>query len=58
MDHPHAYARRVLINLAFDGATRRTRRHEELAGNGSSAVPISPTSPRPGACTSWASEPS
>jgi RNA polymerase sigma-70 factor (sigma-E family) len=38
MDHPHAYARRVLINLALDGATRRTRRRDELAANGSGAV--------------------
>ena len=38
MDHPHAYARRILINLALDGATRRTRRREELAANGSGAV--------------------
>jgi RNA polymerase sigma-70 factor (sigma-E family) len=38
MDHPHAYARRVLINLALDGASRRTRRREELAVNGSAAA--------------------
>lgn len=30
MDHPHAYARRVLINLALDGAKRRNRRRQEL----------------------------
>lgn len=30
MDHPHAYARRVLINLALDGANRRSRRRSEL----------------------------
>ncbi|HEY6526158.1 MAG TPA: SigE family RNA polymerase sigma factor [Solirubrobacteraceae bacterium] len=33
MDHPHAYARRVLINLAFDGAKRRTRSRRELVGD-------------------------
>lgn len=38
MAHPHAYARRVLINLALDGATRRTRRRDELAANGSAAA--------------------
>ncbi|HEY2318052.1 MAG TPA: SigE family RNA polymerase sigma factor [Solirubrobacteraceae bacterium] len=38
MEHPHAYARRVLINLALDGATRRTRRRDELAANGSVAA--------------------
>lgn len=30
MDHPHAYARRVLINLALDGAGKRSRRRREL----------------------------
>jgi RNA polymerase sigma-70 factor (sigma-E family) len=30
MDHPAAYARRVLVNLAIDGAARRARRHGEL----------------------------
>ncbi len=33
MDHPHAYARRVLINLALDGAKRRTRSRRELVGD-------------------------
>jgi RNA polymerase sigma-70 factor (sigma-E family) len=33
MDHPHAYARRVLINLALDGAKRRTRHRRELVGD-------------------------
>lgn len=31
MDHPHAYARRVLLNLALDGTSRRQRRRQELA---------------------------
>ena len=30
MDHPRAYARRVLINLALDGSHRRVRDREEL----------------------------
>jgi RNA polymerase sigma-70 factor (sigma-E family) len=30
MDHPRAYARRVLTNLALDGAERRSRRRLEL----------------------------
>jgi hypothetical protein len=38
MVHPDAYARRVLINLALDGASLRTRRREELAANGSGTV--------------------
>ncbi len=33
MDHPHAYARRVLINRALDGAQRRTRHRQELVGD-------------------------
>lgn len=32
MDHPLAYARRILTNLALDGAKRRTRRRQELNG--------------------------
>lgn len=30
MDQPSAYARRILVNLAIDGAARRTRRRREL----------------------------
>jgi RNA polymerase sigma-70 factor (sigma-E family) len=30
MDHPLAYGRRVLINLALDGAARRSRQRQEL----------------------------
>jgi RNA polymerase sigma-70 factor (sigma-E family) len=30
MDHPAAYARRILVNLAIDGAERRARRNGEL----------------------------
>src|SRR6202035_4384620 len=32
MDHPVAYARRILVNLALDGAERRARRRLELEG--------------------------
>ncbi len=31
MEHPAAYARRVLVNLALDGAKRRARHRSELA---------------------------
>jgi RNA polymerase sigma-70 factor (sigma-E family) len=30
MEHPHAYARRILVNLALDGARGRYRRGAEL----------------------------
>src|ERR1700694_3759361 len=30
MDHPGAYARRILVNLALDGRPRRARRMQEL----------------------------
>jgi RNA polymerase sigma-70 factor (sigma-E family) len=30
MEHPGAYARRILINLALDGSDRRSRRRQEL----------------------------
>jgi len=30
MEHPIAYARRILVNLALDGGERRTRRRREL----------------------------
>src|SRR5215471_12460656 len=36
MDHPVAYARRVLINLALDGAKRRSRHRAELDPKGGS----------------------
>jgi len=32
MEHPGAYARRVLFNLILDGGRRRARRRTELAG--------------------------
>jgi RNA polymerase sigma-70 factor (sigma-E family) len=31
MDHPVAYARRILVNLALDGGTKRSRRRAELS---------------------------
>jgi RNA polymerase sigma-70 factor (sigma-E family) len=31
MEHPVAYARKILINLALDGADRRSRRKNELS---------------------------
>ena len=42
MDHPHAYARRVLINLALDGAKRRTRRRQELVGDDAATLTAVP----------------
>lgn len=38
MDHPAAYARRILVNLALDNATRRARHRSEL--DLSSRVPL------------------
>ena len=34
MDHPVSYARRVLFNLALDGARRRTQQRAELEPSG------------------------
>lgn len=42
MDHPHAYARRVLINLALDGARRRTRHRQELVGDEAATLAATP----------------
>ena len=38
MEHPNAYARKVLVNLALDEGRRRTRHRSELATSGSAAV--------------------
>ena len=38
MAHPHAYARRVLVNLALDGAKRRARRRQELVADGAATL--------------------
>jgi RNA polymerase sigma-70 factor (sigma-E family) len=40
MEQPRAYARRVLINLALDGARGRARRATELRGEDQVAEPI------------------
>jgi len=41
MEHPVAYARRILVNLALDGGAKRLRRRAELSetGLGDPAVP-------------------
>jgi RNA polymerase sigma-70 factor (sigma-E family) len=41
MDHPAAYARRVLVNLALQGRPKRSRRRAEL----SEALPGDPVAP-------------
>jgi RNA polymerase sigma-70 factor (sigma-E family) len=41
MDRPVAYARRILINLALDGSSRRSRRRSELGATGP-AEPVAP----------------
>ena len=58
MDHPHAYARRVLVNLALDGAQRRTRHRRELVGERPPHCGRFPTSPPRGGCTPSACAPS
>jgi RNA polymerase sigma-70 factor (sigma-E family) len=42
MEHPIAYARRILVNLALDGAARRSRSRLELTGE---APPDRPGAP-------------
>ena len=44
MDHPAAYARRILVNLALDGGAKRSRRRAELSETrlGDPAVPAVP----------------
>jgi RNA polymerase sigma-70 factor (sigma-E family) len=42
MDHPGAYARRVLVNLALDGRLKRSRRYVELQGSDGQASPLGP----------------
>jgi RNA polymerase sigma-70 factor (sigma-E family) len=39
MEHPTAYARRILVNRAVGGAKRRARRRQELAADGLSERP-------------------
>jgi RNA polymerase sigma-70 factor (sigma-E family) len=44
MEHPAAYARRILVNLALDGSLKRSRRRAELnaARPSHAAVPAAP----------------
>jgi RNA polymerase sigma-70 factor (sigma-E family) len=43
MEHPRAYARRILVNQALDGAGRRARRRSELEPDASaSAIAVDP----------------
>jgi RNA polymerase sigma-70 factor (sigma-E family) len=43
MDQPRAYARRILVNLALDGARGRARRRGELeAGTSASPITVDP----------------
>jgi RNA polymerase sigma factor (sigma-70 family) len=41
MDHPAAYARRILVNLALRGSPKRSRRRTEL----SETRPVDPATP-------------
>jgi RNA polymerase sigma-70 factor (sigma-E family) len=43
MDHPLAYARRILVNLALDGSVRRSRARAELATESDGAVTHDPS---------------
>ncbi len=48
MDHPEAYARRILVNLALDGARVRGQRRAELGGTDAPALEhLDPRSPQP-----------
>ena len=43
MEQPRAYARRILVNMALDGARRRTRRRRELErGTPASLIAVDP----------------
>jgi len=46
MDHPAAYARRILINLVLDGAERRSRQRAELEPPGSRGEPADESATR------------
>lgn len=41
MEHPAAYARRILVNLALDGRQKRSRRRAELSAVGAEG-PVTP----------------
>ncbi len=43
MDHPAAYARRILVNLALRGRPKQSRRRAELSETG----PVDPADPAP-----------
>jgi RNA polymerase sigma-70 factor (sigma-E family) len=43
MEYPAAYARRVLVNVALDGAERRARRAGELAASDGDATDLADT---------------
>jgi RNA polymerase sigma-70 factor (sigma-E family) len=45
MDHPHAYARRILVNLALDGSQRRMRHRQELVGDETATLSAMPDEP-------------
>jgi RNA polymerase sigma-70 factor (sigma-E family) len=45
MDHPLAYARRILVNLALDGSAGRSRRRAELSNSVSGRDPVAPVAP-------------
>jgi RNA polymerase sigma-70 factor (sigma-E family) len=38
MDHPAAYARRITVNLALDGAPKRSRAQSELSADGDESL--------------------
>jgi RNA polymerase sigma-70 factor (sigma-E family) len=40
MTHPYAFARRILVNLVFDSASRRSRHRLELAGHEDLDLPV------------------
>jgi len=42
MDHPAAYARRILVNLVIDGGKERSRRNAELEAGGDGELEASP----------------
>ena len=45
MDHPAAYARRILVNLALRGGRKRSRRRAELSERRRLGDPAAPTAP-------------
>ncbi len=45
MERPVAYARRILVNLALDGAERHSRRRRELTGEAPPEIPDGAANP-------------